>query len=334
MQDLLSKVSIVIVTYKGDELLKNCLDSIYKACKSIPEIIVVDNSPSSATKSIVQSHPNTIYIRSDGNPGFAGGNNKAIPYCNRQYILFLNNDTLIHTSESITSLVDFMDMNSSCAAAQGTGLLPQCNNTLGGCGSYLTPIGIIKTLGFLTADNPLENKTRKCFCVSGFFMMLRRQVLNDIGSRPFRTHFWCYYEEVDLCHRLWNAGHEVWYVQTPPIDHLLSITAKTFKRSLIMKRYLRNIAFSHSVNFSLIGRMRILPIFFAALFLHTLFSISLGRFSDAKNDLYAICTPWRERKRVLAARRKESRLRKLPDKILFKIILRNFSLKDLLSKIS
>lgn len=333
MHKSLSKVSIVIVTYMGDKLLGNCLESIKRTCANAPEIIVVDNSPSPSTKEITQRFTNATYIESHGNPGFAGGNNRAIPYCGREYILFLNNDTIIHSADSIIELVAFMEARRDCAAAQGSGLLPRCQNTLGGCGSFITPAGLLKTVGFLTKDNPRENKSRKCFCVSGFFMMLRRNALSSVGGRPFRTHYWCYYEEVDLCHRLWNAGHEVWYVKTPPIDHLLSITAGTFKRTVIMKRYLRNIVFSHFVNFSFAGRILVLPAFYALLMTHALFCLIRGRPGEAQNDIFALLTPLREHKRILAARRQTSRQRKRSDLSVFKTVMKPYSLKDFISKI-
>ena len=58
----LKDVSIVIVTYKGDELLKNCLDSLQTSCGDEPQIIVVDNSPSEKTRFLTATYPNTLYV--------------------------------------------------------------------------------------------------------------------------------------------------------------------------------------------------------------------------------------------------------------------------------
>ena len=57
----LKDVSIAIVTYKGDDLTRNCLDSLAAACGDEPQIVVVDNSPSGTTHAIVAVHPNTVY---------------------------------------------------------------------------------------------------------------------------------------------------------------------------------------------------------------------------------------------------------------------------------
>jgi GT2 family glycosyltransferase len=94
----LKDVSIVIVTYKGDDLTQDCLESLSETCGTDPQIVVVDNSPSQSTRNIVAAHANAVYVASPGNPGFAGGNNRALQYCDRDYILLLNNDTIVHTS--------------------------------------------------------------------------------------------------------------------------------------------------------------------------------------------------------------------------------------------
>ena len=46
----LSDIDIVVLTYKGDPLLRDCLDSLWRTCGGEPHVIVVDNSPSPATR--------------------------------------------------------------------------------------------------------------------------------------------------------------------------------------------------------------------------------------------------------------------------------------------
>jgi GT2 family glycosyltransferase len=56
----LDQVSIIIVTYKGDEILFNCLESLATTCGEDPQIVVVDNSPSEETKRLVGEYSNAI----------------------------------------------------------------------------------------------------------------------------------------------------------------------------------------------------------------------------------------------------------------------------------
>ena len=330
MNHTIKDISIIIVTYKGDELTRNCLDSLAKTCGTDPQIVVVDNSPSKSTRQIVESYANTIYLPSPGNPGFAGGNNRALPYCDREYILFLNNDTIVHTRESIDQLVAFLDNNPRCGAAQGSGQLSRAGNTIAGCGSFLTPMGFLWSPGFNQADNAFDT-THECFAVSGFFMLFRRSLLPKVGGFLFRSHFWCYYEEVDLCHRILLSGNEVWYVKTPPIDHLCGATSGMFRRSDIMTRYLKNLLFSLNANLSTLGRIRILSVCRALLIGHSILHLLKGHVAVFKSDWHAIVKTRYERSRIIAARRQINRIRKVSDAEVFKTALHAPPIMELLT---
>lgn len=322
MKHSLVDVSIILVTYNGDELTRNCLKSLNETCGQEPQIIVVDNSPSETTQRIVEAYPNAVYVPSYGNPGFAGGNNRAMPFCSRDYILLLNNDTIVHSRESIEQLVAFLDDNPKCGVAQGSGRLSRAGNTLAGCGSFLTPIGFMWSPGFNKREDRDYNQTHPCFSVSGFFMMFRRSILNETGGFLFRSHFWCYYEEVDFCHRVWLSGNEVWYVKTIPIDHLCGATSCQFRHAEIMARYLKNILFSLSVNLSFWSRLMMLPICKALLVGHSCLHLLKCHIDVFKGDWKALIHTHNERLRIIAARRQVARMRKVSDREIFKIALR------------
>ena len=68
----LNNLSVLIVTWNGDDLLNNCLSSIFRVYGDALEIIVVDNANLESTKQLVSSFKNTKYIASASNLGFAG----------------------------------------------------------------------------------------------------------------------------------------------------------------------------------------------------------------------------------------------------------------------
>jgi GT2 family glycosyltransferase len=324
----LTDISVVIVTYRGDDLLKNCLDSLSAACGDSLELVIVDNSPSDATRALVERHPNARYVPSPGNPGFAGGNNRALPFCTRDYILLLNNDTVVHTRESIASLADFLDRHPHCAVAQGTMTL--ADGLLGGCGSFLTPFGFLLANGFNEPDAPRFHRAAPCFSAIGAFMMFRRSVLPRVGNFLFRTHFWSYYEETDFCHRVWLSGAQVWYVPTPPIDHLCGRTSSKFKRTEIMARYLRNQFFSLAVCLGRTGRLAMLPLFAGVVAGHAFLHLLRGDTAQFVASARMFRTLARQRKRIAAARRHVERMRRLPDRVIFRHVMKVPSLRYVL----
>ena len=262
-----SELSIVIVTWKGDDILGNCLRSVREVYGNLPEVVVVDNAASEETHKLVSSFDGIKYVSSPGNPGFAGGNNVGVRETTRPYILLLNNDTVVH-GDSFSPLVEFLKSHERVGIVQGTMNIPALGNGLDDCGILMTPFGIQRHLhrGEPTASTKLS--ARKVFAAKGAMMMFKRAVLDDVGFL-FYDHFWSYYEETDFCHRVRNAGWETWFVPTLPIDHLCGVTSGRFDIKIVWRRYFRNILYSFWRNFGLFGKFFTLPCFACAAFVRS-----------------------------------------------------------------
>jgi len=323
----LNRVSIIIVTYKGDEVLTECLASLKTTCGDEPQIVVVDNSPSETTREIVSAYPNAAYVPSPGNPGFAGGNNRGLPFCNRDYILLLNNDTIVKSRQSIERLVEFLERHPLCGVVQGSIILPRANGAAGGCGSFLTPFGFQYARGFgIPLETPGVNVPTKCFSIIGAFMMFPRSILDKTGFL-FYDAFQSYYEESDFCHRAWLAGYEVWYVPTPPIEHLCGYTAGMFARTDIMRQHLRNSFFSLKVNLGFASRLAIVSFYRFVIFVHAVAHLLRGDAKTFKADLGMLGDVFRLRKEISMARRNVRR--SVSDLKIFRQVLRFPSLSYL-----
>ncbi|WP_167568676.1 glycosyltransferase [Brevibacillus migulae] len=92
------KVSIIIVTYNNWSYTKQCLDSLFRN-NGYPnvEIIIVDNDSSDETRIQLAriQHPQLKVILSPTNTGFAGGNSIGCQAATGEYIILLNNDTIV-----------------------------------------------------------------------------------------------------------------------------------------------------------------------------------------------------------------------------------------------
>ena len=267
MTDSIRELSIIIVTWNGDDILGNCLRSVREVYGNLPEIVVVDNAASEATHKLISGFDGVEYVSSPGNPGFAGGNNIGVRETTRPYILLLNNDTVVH-GDSFSPLVEFLKAHERVGIVQGTMNIPALGNGLDDCGVLMTPFGIQRHLhrGEPTASTKLS--ARKVFAAKGAMMMFKRTVLDDLGFL-FYDHFWSYYEETDFCHRARNAGWETWFVPTLPIDHLCGATSSRFDNKMVWRRYFRNILYSFWRNFGLLGRFFTLPCFACAAFVRS-----------------------------------------------------------------
>ena len=267
MVEAADELSVVIVTWNGDDLLRNCLKSIVGVYGTALEIVVVDNADRASTRELAAAFCGVKYVAANRNMGFAGGNNIGLRETTRPYVLLLNNDTVVH-GDSFSPLVRFLETHDRVGIVQGTMNVPALGNGLDDCGVLMTPVGIQRHLhrGEPTATTPLS--PRRVFAAKGAMMMFKRKVVEDLGFL-FYDHFWSYYEETDFCHRAGNAGWETWFVPTPPIDHLCGATSCRFDNKFVWRRYFRNILYSFWRNFGLFGRFFTLPCFVCAAFIRS-----------------------------------------------------------------
>ncbi|HZR98684.1 MAG TPA: glycosyltransferase [Chloroflexota bacterium] len=92
--------SIVIVTYNNLDYTRLCLESIYaKTVYPRFEVIVVDNASQDETPTYLEefaaSHPRCRVILNPTNDGFARANNRGLAAARGEYVVFLNNDTVV-----------------------------------------------------------------------------------------------------------------------------------------------------------------------------------------------------------------------------------------------
>ena len=256
------RLSVLIVTWNGDDLIKNCLDSIVAVYgEKLPQIVVVDNANAESTRKLVNEYDCVRYVAAPENLGFAGGNNLGIKYCDREYVLLLNNDTVVH-EDSFAPLIEFLDTHPKAGIVQGTMTIPGFG--FDDCGVVMTPFGIQHHLNRGESDSG-KLVPRRVTAAKGAMMMVRRKTIEECGFL-FYDHFKSYFEETDFCRRAANHGWETWFVPTPPIDHLCGATSSKFARDEVWRQYFRNILYSFARNWGWWGRLVMCPSFAFAAF--------------------------------------------------------------------
>lgn len=314
-------LSIIIVTFKKDDLLEQCLASIKKACvKEMPEVVVVDNAALESTRAVVDAYPSMYYVPAPENLGFAGGNNLGLEHCHGDYVLLLNNDTIIQ-NEPFTELITYLETHIEVAVVQGKMIVPNPEPpVLDACGSFLTPLGVQYHRWFRKPD--FEGmRSYPVFTAKGACLMFRKSIINDVGGYLFHPSFFMYYEESDFCHRVWLSGNEVHFVPSTPIIHLLGQSFGTFSSQTVWSRYLSNTFFSYLSLFSIRGIARILPLFLAMNLVNTVKGLLAGNLKPAKAFFSAFALTWRRRHEIKSVRKLQQSNRKISDKELFTKIM-------------
>src|SRR3989344_1576896 len=102
-------ISIIIVNYKVEEEVINCITSIINSGPKVKyEIIVVDNDEKNIIEEdFKKQFPKVKYVKSSKNIGFGAGCNLGAKYAKGEYLFFLNPDTKL-LSDTLNELYKFI----------------------------------------------------------------------------------------------------------------------------------------------------------------------------------------------------------------------------------
>ena len=200
-------VSIVILNWNGLEDTLACLDSVKLLDYSNFEIIVVDNGSEGSLEEL-EKYKGITLIKNPVNLGFAGGENSALPHCNGEFILLLNNDATIHPNAINEALGTFENHEDAAVVGGKSYSIDESGQTTHGFYSF-------QRIDPVTADVHTYNKDpngpsiAETVTVSGSAVMIKRSVIDTCGY--FDNRFFAYYEETDLFARYQRAGYKIFY---------------------------------------------------------------------------------------------------------------------------
>ncbi|MEC3879880.1 glycosyltransferase family 2 protein [Parapedobacter sp. 10938] len=219
-------VSIITVNYHQAALTADFLHSIIRFAQGKAlEVIVVDNGATVDNEDVFKAvFPDLIYIRSQENLGFAGGNNLGIQHATGDYLLFLNNDTEI-TAGFIEKLRDELERHPDIGLLSPLILYHEDKTKIQYAGytpmNYLT--GRNSGVGTMDEDNgQYDHLTTETGYCHGAAMICRRKDLERVGLMP--EHFFLYYEELDWCEQFKRAGLKIGFTGKAKIYHKESMS--------------------------------------------------------------------------------------------------------------
>lgn len=216
-------VSIIIVNYNGKSFLRDCLESIKASEASDEEIIIVDNASSDGSLEYIKKEfPYVKLIALDKNYGFAMANNIGAEAAAGEYIVFLNNDTVV-TPGWLNSLRDAFSSDPTVGAAGSKLLLYHMPERVNSAGTNIVFNGGGYDIGFMDIDSDKYNIPGPKGGVCAAAMMVRKNEFLSLGG--FDSMYFMYFEDVDLCWRYWLSGYRVFYVPTSIVYHRFGGTA-------------------------------------------------------------------------------------------------------------
>lgn len=224
-------LSIIIVNWNVRDLLRQCLASVWQQ-GGLPaerlQVIVVDNdSHDGSAEMVAREFPQAELIANRDNVGFGRANNQALPLCRGRQVMLLNPDTLV-LDGALKAMVDHMDARpdvhvTGCRLLNGDGTLQRWTG-----GAYPRLLNVLNHYFFVDRLLPASMRPMPLYLdhdaqqdvevdwVSGAVMLLRADRLQ---GKLFNPDYFMYGEDMELCHRLKQAGGRVVYTPCASIIH-------------------------------------------------------------------------------------------------------------------
>ncbi len=258
----MGKVAIVILNYNGGQLLRDCVESFLGLTYPDYQIIVVDNASTDNSADGLEALGGKVaVIRSKDNLGYTGGNNLGMEYALAQgcdYVLLVNNDTLVVKPEFLSSMVEFAKTREEAGIVgpkvffRREGVI---QNTI-----CATPFFHRALLNWPLQKLQLQKTKRsgeimkEVDVLNGVCILLKGEMLREIGLLD--PLIFMYREDTDIAIRARNAGWKSFYLPVESIVHLQKSEGYEYNSmvNFLLKRNAVYVLYKHGFVFSALGQ--------------------------------------------------------------------------------
>ena len=190
--------TILIVTYRSQQAIYNCLDSINK---KIPVVVVENSSDQNFKKKLEDKYLNVRCFLTNDNLGFANGNNFGLNLITTKYVFLLNPDTILQSDTLDVLAASAKKINDFALLA------PLSSNDLN--------FGFFNNMSIKKIENNQE--IFEVDYIKGFAMFFNKNKFINIGF--FDPNIFIYFEEIDLCRRLKKDNQKIYLVSNARVKH-------------------------------------------------------------------------------------------------------------------
>jgi N-acetylglucosaminyl-diphospho-decaprenol L-rhamnosyltransferase len=208
-------LEVAIVSHGAEALLRRCLRSLEAHPPSSAEmrVTVVDSGSPDGTPDMVAREFPAVELVRRGNIGFSAANNLVLRRSDAEAALLLNPDTEVYAGTLDAALTRLH--SEARIGMVGVKLVTESGELDHACKrSFPTPLSALAHFTGVggaqyRATHLGDEEAGEVNAVNGAFMLCRAEAIREVGLLD--EGYWLYMEDLDWCHRFWDAGWKVFY---------------------------------------------------------------------------------------------------------------------------
>ena len=248
-------ITVVVVSWNTRLRLESCLAVLSRATmQGSVEIVVVDNGSTDGSQAMVGEHfPGVRLIQNQDNLGYGRAVNIGVKAGAGRYALILNSDCELAPG-ALATMAELLDRDPDVAGVfcklmnPDGSLQPSVHERFPSPWAMLGDLIGWSSLRHAVYRRPwlhrwllrgtlrLHKQERDVEWGGGACMLVRRNIFNAIGG--FDERFFMYYEDMDLCHRLRDAGYRLRFTPSATAIHYWGTSSAQIPERMLVESYL------------------------------------------------------------------------------------------------
>ena len=216
-------LEVVIVSHGAEALLRRCLESLraHPPESAAMTVTVVDSGSTDGTPDMVAREFPEFHLERRANIGFSAANNLVLRESRAGAVLLLNPDTEVYAG-TLDACLARLDADPRVGMVGAKLVREDGELDHAAKRSFPTPLAALAhftgigrgegagaSLSQYRATHLGEDEAGEVDAVNGAFMLCRAEAVAEVGLLD--EGYWLYMEDLDWCHRFWDAGWKVFY---------------------------------------------------------------------------------------------------------------------------
>lgn len=207
------QITVSIVSHNHGSMLTPLVNTLL----NYPEISTIIVTHNVAEDTVLPEDAKILQRWNETPMGFGENHNHAFGFCSDPFFCVLNPDIEFFTNPYPALIKELIGSQSAMIAPKVVNAYGQTEDS---ARHFPTISGLFKKLLGFSDGRHMELSSKSIFhpeCVAGMFMLFRKASFEALDG--FDTRYYLYYEDIDVCARIWKTGGSISLLPTAVVTH-------------------------------------------------------------------------------------------------------------------